>query len=136
MPFGVCVKICLTVIHDYFCVFINDGLNQCGELIAIGTIPSKILFGNRKHFYVMQAMSVFGACSRSGRQGKILIFWCSSRNVGTNRNGKIVFLFFVLQTNYKYIGAFGFCKNFRIVFIFIKKCCVYGNKPHNNDILP
>ena len=50
-----------------FCVFIDDGLNQCGKLVTFGAIPSEILFGNGKHFYVVQAMPVFRACSRSGR---------------------------------------------------------------------
>lgn len=64
---GICVKICLTFIHDCFCVFIDDGLNQCGKLVTFGAIPSEILFGNGKHFYVVQTMSVFRARGRSGR---------------------------------------------------------------------
>lgn len=54
-------------IHNCFCIFIDDGLNQCGKLVTFGAIPSEILFGNGKHFYVVQAMPVFRACSRSGR---------------------------------------------------------------------
>ena len=64
---GICVKICLTIIHDCFCIFIDDGLNQCGKLVAFDAIPSEILFGNGKHFYVVQTMSVFRTCGRSGR---------------------------------------------------------------------
>lgn len=66
IPFGICVKVCLTVIHDCFGIFVNDGLNKSSKLVAFGMVSSKILSGNRKHFYVVQTVPVFRACSRSG----------------------------------------------------------------------
>ena len=110
------------VLHDY-------ALYQFCRSIAFHPVPFQVFFCHREHLGIVETMAMPRARLFPWRKREIMALWRRRRDVGAQRDCKIIMMAFIDQTEDKHIRTPVLQHYFPVPGISVKQGCFYCDKP-------